>query len=478
MPIHLYNTLTKQKEPFVPVEPGKVRMYNCGPTVYNFAHIGNFRSFLLADILRRYLEYRGFRVDQVMNITDVGHLLADADSGLDKVEEEARRQRKDPYEIVNFYLEAFQRDVETMNLKKAHRYPRATEHIAEMIALVEKLLKKGFAYVVSGAFYFDVSRFPAYGRLSGNSVDALKAGARVEINPDKKQPFDFALWKQDPQHLMQWDSPWGRGFPGWHIECSAMSMKYLGETLDIHTGGEDNIFPHHECEIAQSEAATAKPFVKYWVHARHLMVEGEKMSKSVGNFYTIRDLVKMGYSGKTIRYLLVSSHYRQNANLTFDALEASKRTVERINGFTQNLRDVVADRPNPEMPGLVEQARKQFVASLDDDLNISPALAALFDFMTGVNRLELGREGAQAALALVEEIDQVIGVLESSHVILSEEVERLIRAREQARRDKDFVRADAIRDQLKSMGIVLEDGVGGVRWKKTSGPGGGTVQLR
>jgi cysteinyl-tRNA synthetase len=476
--IQLYNTLTKQKEPFVPLEPGKVRMYNCGPTVYNFAHVGNFRSFLLADLLRRHLDYRGFEVRQVMNITDVGHLLADADSGVDKVEEEARKQKKDPYAIVAFYLEAFQRDVEMLNLRKAQHYPRATEHIPEMLALVERLVKSGYAYVAKGAVYFDVSKFPAYGRLSGNSIDALKAGARIEINPDKKQPWDFALWKQDPLHLMQWDSPWGRGFPGWHVECSAMAMKYLGETIDIHTGGEDNIFPHHECEIAQSEAATGRPFVKYWVHARHLLVEGEKMSKSVGNFYTIRDLLKMGYSGKTIRYLLMSTHYRQNANLTFDGLEAAKKTVDRINAFAQNLRDVTAEKPNPELVDVVKRARAQFVDSLDDDLNVSAALAAFFELMTAVNRMELGREGALAALGFVEEVDQILGILESAHVVLSDEVERLIRAREQARKDKDFARADAIRDQLKGMGIVLEDVQNGVRWKKATGPGGGTVSLR
>ncbi|MHC4374133.1 MAG: cysteine--tRNA ligase, partial [Planctomycetota bacterium] len=278
--IRFYNTYSKQIEPFEPVEPGNVKLYSCGPTVYSHPHIGNFRSFLMADLLKRFLEFRGYAVNHIMNITDVGHLLDDADEGADKLEEAARKEKKDPLEIAQFYIDSFNTASEMLNIKPADNYPRATEHIDEMIQMVQSLIDKGHAYVVGHNVYYDVTTFKDYGKLSGNTLDDLNAGARIEVNSEKKNPQDFALWKHDPKHIQQWDSPWGCGFPGWHIECSAMSVKYLGEQFDFHTGGEDNIFPHHECEIAQSEGASGKKWVKYWMHGRFLMFDGEKMSKS------------------------------------------------------------------------------------------------------------------------------------------------------------------------------------------------------
>jgi len=281
--LKLYNSLTKQKEIFQSLAEEKkkkklVTMYTCGPTVYDYVHIGNLRSFLVADLLRRFLEFKGYKVKQVMNITDVGHMTSDAESGEDKMEAAARREKKDPWQIAEFFTKAFFADAQKINLKKAWKYPRATDHVKEMIKIIEKLVKNGYAYEVNGSVYFDLSKFSDWGKLSGNKLEDLIAGARVEVISEKKNPYDFALWIKNPAHIMQWDSPWGKGYPGWHIECSAMAMKYLGEMIDIHTGGEDNKFPHHESEIAQSEGATGKQFVRYWLHVKHLMVDGEKMS--------------------------------------------------------------------------------------------------------------------------------------------------------------------------------------------------------
>ena len=300
MPLTLYNTFSKALEPFQPLKPGEVKMYNCGPTVYDYAHIGNFRSYVFADLLRRYLEYRGLAVWQVMNITDVGHMVADAEEGEDKVEASAKEQKKTPWEIAQFYTEAFLEDAKRLGFKEPMKRPKATEHVAEMVGMVKTLLEKGYAYESSGSVYFDVRKFKRYGKLSGNTLRRLKAGARKEPAPGKRYPLDFALWIKKPGHLMQWDSPWGKGYPGWHIECSAMAMRYLGERIDIHTGGEDNIFPHHEAEIAQSEGATGRKFASYWLHVRHLLVNGEKMSKSLGNFFTLRDLLAKGHEPAAI----------------------------------------------------------------------------------------------------------------------------------------------------------------------------------
>jgi len=467
MTLRFYNSLSRKKEVFEPIEAGKVRMYNCGPTVYNYVHIGNCRAFMLADLLRRYLEYRGYEVNQVMNITDVGHLVSDADEGEDKLEKAAKEQKKDIWQLAEFYIKAFFEDIDMLNVKRASKYPRATEHVPEMIELIKRLEEKGFTYKISDGVYYDVTKFADYGKLSGNTLDQLEAGARVEVNPEKKSPFDFALWWIGDEFMMKWDSPWGTGRPGWHIECSAMSMKYLGEQLDIHTGGEDNMFPHHEDEIAQSEAATGKQFVRYWLHTRYLLVDNQKMSKSLGNFYTLRDLLEKGYDPMSVRYVLLSTHYRQPFNFTLESLDAAGHSLRRMKDFVANLREADAPADSPDLPGILKTTEDEFTAALDDDLNISPALAAVFKLIHEVNKLRISKADAQRTLDLVGRFDSVLGLgLLEEEPLLDEEVEKLIKEREEARKNRDFQRADEIRDQLKSRGIILEDTPHGTRWKR------------
>jgi cysteinyl-tRNA synthetase len=404
--LRFYNTLTRRKEAFKPLRKGLVHIYNCGPTVYMYAHIGNFRTFVFDDLLRRYLEYRGFRVKQLMNITDVGHMTFDdaADGGgEDKIEQAAKREHKDPYEIARFYENAFIEDAKRMNLLEPHARPRATDYIKDMIRLIERLIKRGYAYEAGGNIFFDVKKFEDYGKLSGNPLEKLKTGARLDAHPLKKDPRDFALWLRNPKHIMQWESPWGKGYPGWHIECSVMSMKHLGETVDIHTGGEDNIFPHHECEIAQSEAATGKPFVKYWLHVRHLMVDGEKMSKSKGNFHILRDLIKKGYDTRAIRYVLLSAHYRTRLNFTENGVKEAEETIKRLEEFMQMLRE---GKDSKKTEKTVARVKKEFEHAMDDDLNISKALASIFDFMREVNKAGGGKEAYKAMLSF----DSVLGL--------------------------------------------------------------------
>ncbi len=465
--LRIYNTLTNKKEEFEPLRPGEVGIYNCGPTVYNFATIGNFRAFIFADLLRRYLEYKGYRVTQVMNITDVGHMTSDADEGEDKLEVAARKEQKDPWQIAEHYMNAFFDDQKSLNIKRATHHPRATEYVAEMIEMVQKLIENGHAYEANNCVYYDVSTFKNYGRLSGNSLEQLVAGARVEVNPDKKNPLDFALWITDPGHIMQWDSPWGCGYPGWHMECSVMAMHHLGNTVDIHTGGEDNIFPHHECEIAQSEGATGETFVRYWMHARFLLVDGQKMSKSLGNFYTLRDLMEKGYEPDAIRYQLINSHYRQPLNFTLDGIDDGKRALQRLRDFRQSLDDASEANDNPELNAVLDRAEKGFTEALDDDLNISPATAAVFEMVREVNKLSLSRADATRTGGLLERFDSVLGVLEMrGEEEIPAELLALIDEREAARKARDFARADAIRQELLEKGIVLEDKPQGVRWKR------------
>jgi cysteinyl-tRNA synthetase len=445
-------------------------MYNCGPTVYMYAHIGNFRSFMLADLLRRYLEFKGLEVEQIMNITDVGHLTSDADEGEDKLEKAARTEQKDPWQIAKFYTEAFFEDADALNLKRASVYPRATEHVAEMIETVKTLIDRGHAYVVNGCVYFDITTFPDYGKLSGNTLDQLNAGARLDINPDKRHPHDFSLWVTDPKHLMKWDSPWGVGYPGWHLECSTMSQKYLGQTIDIHTGGEDNIFPHHECEIAQSEGSTGQPFVRYWLHARFLQVDGAKMSKSKGNFYTLKDLLAKGLDPPAIRYTLLSAHYRQQLNFTFDAVDASAGAIKRLKEFLANMDAATGDGESAEVAALCDRVLAAFESELDDDLNIAGALAQVFEFVREVNKLDVSRADGARAAAVIRRIDTVLGVLPEAgagEAALDAEIDALIAERQAARKNKDFARADAIRDQLAAQGITLKDTPDGVRWERT-----------
>ncbi len=458
--IRFYNTYSKKVEPFEPVEAGNVKIYSCGPTVYSHPHIGNFRSFLMADLLKRFFEFKGFAVSHIMNITDVGHLLDDADEGADKLEEAARKEKKDPLEIAQIYIDSFMTASKMLNIKPADSYPRATEHIHEMIDMVRTLIEKGHAYVVGHNVYYDVTTFNDYGRLSGNTLDDLNAGARIEVNAEKKNPQDFALWKHDPRHIQQWDSPWGRGFPGWHIECSAMSTKYLGQQFDFHTGGEDNIFPHHECEIAQSEGASGKKWVRYWMHARFLMFDGEKMSKSKGNLYTIQELVEKGFKKNAIRYALISSHYRQNYNFTFDGLKAAEQAIDKISQCAFLLRQVSGqgDMVRDEVTAFIEKAINDFDEALSDDLNMSKALAGVFELVKEANKLtDANMAEAQAILEAIEKIDSVLGVLETVGDEIPPEIMELAEERKQAKLSKNWARADEIRDELTAKGFVLED---------------------
>ncbi|MBI4712128.1 MAG: cysteine--tRNA ligase [Planctomycetes bacterium] len=472
MSLSLYNTFTKRKEEFKPLQPNKVLMYSCGPTVYSHPHIGNFRSFVCADLLRRYLEYKGYRVTQIMNITDVGHMTTDDDpssveAGEDKVQAAARKEKKSPLEITRFYTQEFLELSQLLNLKPADKYPLATEHIPEMIEMVKTLIQKGYVYEVNGNVYFDISKFPDYGRLSGNPLDKLMAGARVEVNSEKKNPLDFALWKQDPKHLMQWDSPWHKGFPGWHIECSAMSLKYLGERFDIHTGGEDNIFPHHECEIAQSEGALGHKVVNHWFHIKHLLVNNQKMSKSLGNFYTVRDILQKGYNPMVLRYALLNTHYRQPLNFTLEGLDAAKNALQRLSDFKLMLSEKMGGAKDAGCEihdTRLETVRTNFEQAMDNDLNISEALAVLFDFIREANKSTISQQSA--INNLLQDFDRVIGVMTVQEVAVPPEIDTLIKEREDARKRKDYKRSDEIKQQIKAKGFVIEDTPAGTRVKK------------
>jgi cysteinyl-tRNA synthetase len=447
------------------MEEGKVRMYTCGPTVYDFAHIGNFRAFLFEDLLKRWLEYRGFKVTHVMNITDVD----------DKTIRGSQKKQTPLEQYTEYYAKAFFEDVTVLNIEPADYYPRATEHIPEMVSLIGKLIKKGYAYKgEDGSIYYAINKFKNYGKLSKIKIQELKAGARVKVDEyAKEEAQDFALWKAWTQEDgdVFWETELGRGRPGWHIECSAMSMKYLGETFDIHCGGVDNMFPHHENEIAQSEAATGKKFVNYWLHNEHLLVEGRRMAKRFGNYYTLRDLLKEGYDPKSIRYLLLSTQYRQQFNFTFEGLDAAKGAIERLRNLMHRLQNADGKRSGKKITQLMNKVLTSFGEAMDDDLNISVALAALFDFVRDVNNLldadTLSGEEAKEVYALMVKFDEVIGVIGEvkKEETLPREVEELIRKREEARKAKDWKTADAIRQQLKAMGITIEDTAQGARWK-------------
>ncbi|RME54639.1 cysteine--tRNA ligase [Candidatus Woesearchaeota archaeon] len=469
--LKLYNTLTRKLEEFKTVKDNIVRMYNCGPTVYSYVHIGNLRSFVFADLLKRYLKYKGYKVKQVMNITDVGHLTSDSDEGEDKLMVAAKKENKDPYEISKFYTEKFREDIEKLNFDKADYYPKATEHIKEMLKIIEVLMDKGYAYKAGPNVYYDTSKFKEYGKLSGMKVEELEAGKRVEVDHNKKHPSDFVLWFTKSKfkgHLMKWSSKFGEGYPGWHIECTAMSAKYLTsyfengefETFDIHTGGEDNKFPHHEAEIAQSEAAFGKKFVNYWLHVKHLIVEGKKMSKSLGNFYTLRDLEDKGYDPMAVRLLLISTHYRQQLNFTFAGLDAAGKNLEKVRDFMLRVDEMNGQDDAIE---IVETARKNFEKAMDDDLNVSGALAVMFDFMTEVNKINV--KDKEIVKGFVNDVLDVFGLKINFNREIDDSIKRMIEEREEARKRKDWETADKIRDELKQKGVVLEDTPAGVRWK-------------
>src|SRR3989338_1039915 len=454
MPLKFFNTLARRKEIFRPLRGKNVGMYTCGPTVYDYAHIGNFRAYVWEDLLRRYLKYRGFRVKQVMNLTDVD----------DKTIKGSRAQGIPLQEFTEKYKKAFFEDIAKLNIERVEIYPSATEHINEMVALIRELLKKKYAYKgEDGSIYYNIKKFKNYGKLSKFKLRKLIAGKRVKQDEyEKEVASDFALWKawDENDGDVFWETALGKGRPGWHIECSAMSMKYLGETFDIHTGGIDNMFPHHENEIAQSEAAAGKKFVKYWMHCRHLLVNGKKMSKSLGNFYALGDL--KDYDASAIRYLLLATHYRKELNFTLQGLEGAKNIVGHLNETIRRLKDANGNE-NKNMQKLIKNTKIKFEKAMDDDLDITKALSALSEFEKQINKAidanELSRNNATAVIEFLKSVDSVLGVMkfESEELKLSAEVQRLIEERENARKGKDFAKADEIRAKLKEMGYALDD---------------------
>ena len=465
--MRFYNSLTRQMAEFEPLEPGHVRLYTCGPTVYNFAHIGNFRAYVFEDILRRHLLFSGYRVTQVMNLTDVD----------DKTIRGAREQGVSLRDYTAPYVRAFFEDLDTLNIQRAEHYPAATDHVAEMIRLIEQLFEADCAYKSDdGSVYFNVGAFPGYGRLAHLDMAGLRVGVRVAQDEyDKENVADFALWKawDEEDGDVVWESPWGRGRPGWHIECSAMSMKYLGETFDIHTGGIDNLFPHHENEIAQSEAATGKLFVPYWLHCGYLVVDGGKMSKSLGNFYTLRDLQEKGYTGREVRYLLFSGQYRQSLNFTFQTLAAARSALGRLDECRARLVERAGVSPADEAPAWAHEALAGFRASLDDDLNMPEALSRVFELVHAANReLDAARlepEGVAAVLAVLMDMDRVLGVFGMVDEKPDPVVSALVEQRQQARERKDWPESDRIRDELAALGWEVRDTPEGQKLKGRSG---------
>jgi cysteinyl-tRNA synthetase len=465
MALRFYNTLTQQVEDFAPADGKIVRMYTCGPTVYNYIHIGNLRTFTFQDVLRRWLQYRGFTMDHVMNITDVE----------DKIIRNAAAQGVSIYEYTAQYTQAFLEDTATLRLQRPERLAKATDNIDAMVHDIEQLEKGGYTYRSEGSVYYRIARFPEYGKLSHNDFQGIKAGARVDVDEyDKADARDFVLWKAPKEGEISWDTAIGPGRPGWHIECSAMAMKYLGETLDIHAGGVDLIFPHHENEIAQAEAVTHKPFARFWLHSEHLLIEWEKMSKSAGNFFTLRDLLAQGYDPEAIRYLLVSVPYRRKLNFTFDGLKGAQAAVERLRGFKLRLdTGKFAEGMDEQIRVAGERALKRFEDSLDDDLNTAEALGAIFEFVREANTAMDSGEFRSGNVAQVNDLltrfDSIVDVLRPSEKeggLSDEAIEARVEERAQAKKKRDFKRADQIREELLEAGVILEDTREGVRWKR------------
>jgi len=478
MALRFYNTLTRKKEEFTSIEPGKVRMYTCGPTVYNYAHIGNLRSYIFADVLRKTLQYFGYDVPQVMNVTDVGHLTSDSDTGEDKMEMEARKEGRDIWDVARYFENVFFEDIEKLNIEQPAVKCRATEHVPDMIALVQKLIERGHAYETAQAVYFDVTTFPSYTQLSRQSLEDKITAARDEVqeDPEKRNPADFALWFKAvgrfENHIMRWESPWGVGFPGWHIECSAMSMKYLGETLDIHTGGEDHIWVHHPNEIAQSEGATGKKFVRYWMHGAFLVVgkltsdeegdEEKRMGKSEGNFLRLQTLIDKGYDPLAYRYFSFSAHYRAKLKFTWEALDSAASGYQSLKDFVSRAMQI----GGVEQPWVAEY-RNRFKEALSDDLNMPQAMAAVQEMIR-----EADRRKEYGVLDALYDFDRVLGLnlKESAELAtaVDADVEALINERNEARAQKNWARADEIRKQLSEQGITLEDTPSGTLWRRTN----------
>ncbi len=475
--IQVHNTLSAKVEPFVPQQPGQVRMYTCGPTTYDFAHIGNFRTFVFQDILRRFLKLRGFKLNHVMNLTDVD----------DRIIANAAAAGVSIRDYTDKYVLAFFADCKTLSVEAPEHWIRATDHVPDMVALIQKLQKNTYTYESEGSIYYRIAKFKDYGKLSKIDLSGIQAGARVDNDRyEKESARDFALWKAPKAGEHFWETPIGTGRPGWHIECSAMAMKYLGETIDIHTGGIDLAFPHHENEIAQSEAATGKQFVRYWLHAEHLLVEGEKMSKSLGNFFTLRDLFAKGYKPSALRFALASVPYRRQLNFTFDGLQQATSSVDRLRNFAFRMRNETFQAgKQPGMEARIAKAADDFDAGLSDDLNTAQALAAVFDFVreanTAMDKGGFRRGDVKAAQEFLSTFDQVFAVLEDNDAeklsaigfggstagVEDAEIEKLVAERQAARQRRDFAASDRIRKELSDRGIILEDAKdGSVRWKR------------
>jgi cysteinyl-tRNA synthetase len=482
MALQVYNTLSRQKEEFRPLNEGRIGIYVCGPTVYGHSHLGHAKSYVSFDVIVRYLRYCGYKVLYVQNITDVGHLTDDADEGEDKLLKQSRLDRVHPMELAETYTRSYYEDMDALNVLRPDIAPRATGHIIEQIEMVKALLARGLAYEANGSVYFDVSTFAGYGKLSGRSVEELAAGARVEVNPDKRNPADFALWKRaESGHIMRWPSPWGEGFPGWHIECSAMSTKYLGETFDIHGGGLENQFPHHECEIAQSEGATGRPFVRYWLHNNMVTVDGRKMGKSLGNFITLKDAFKR-WNPQVIRFFILQSHYRSTLDFSNDAVEAAGKGLEKLTTARRLLQETMRSAPADGPPMSVDLARHRaaFLAAMDDDFNTPQAIAVLFDVARDVNAQlaqssVYGKGSLEAVQSLYDELGgRILGLSPSATAAetgggLSEAqlMDLILAVRGDVRAQKLWALSDKIRDGLAGLGIVVEDKKEGTVWRKT-----------
>jgi len=459
----IYNTLSRKKEDFVPVDENEVKIYVCGPTVYNYFHIGNARPFVVFDTLRRYLEYRGKKVKYVQNFTDVD----------DKIINKAREEGVTPGEISEKYIAEYYKDAAALNVEKATIHPKVTENMDEIIQFIKRLIEKGHAYEVDGDVYFSTRSFNNYGKLSRQNIEDLESGARIEVGEKKEDPLDFALWKaRKSEDEIAWESPWGMGRPGWHIECSVMSTKYLGDTIDIHAGGQDLTFPHHENEIAQTEAATGKPFAKYWMHNGYITIDNEKMSKSKGNFFTVRDILKH-YDGEVIRFFLLSGHYRNPINFSDEMMEQAKNSLMRMRNAKDTLKHLIENEAGDMSDNEREQLQElqiykdKFIEAMDDDLNTADAISAVFELIRQINlfvKNGCSKEFAEQCLALLKELTGVLGLLQDAgEEELDAEIEALVRERQRARANKDFKRADEIRDLLKAKGITLKDTPQGVQ---------------
>lgn len=462
----IFNTMTRQKEEFVPIKPNEITMYVCGPTVYNYFHIGNARTFLVFDTIRRYFEYRGYKVKFVQNFTDID----------DKMIKRANEENTTVRELGDRYIEEYYKDADGLNIERATVNPRATEYIEEIIKFIQDLIDKGYAYEVDGDVYFSTKKFKEYGKLSGQNLDDLQAGARISVDERKKDPMDFAVWKSEKPGEPSWDSPWGKGRPGWHIECSCMAHKILGETIDIHAGGADLVFPHHENEVAQSEARSGKPFANYWMHSAYLNINNKKMSKSLNNFFTTREILEK-YDAEVVRLFMLSAHYRTPLNFSDELLESAKASKERLYNAIGNLErlidEVKTENLKEEEKAYIENLNSykgKYIDKMDDDFNTADAIAVIFDLIKDINTnigVDSSKELIKYCLDLIRELGKPLGILQKSTIEdLNSEIEALIEERQQARKNKNWALADKIRDDLKARGIILEDTPQGVRWKK------------